>query len=40
MRKILSAVGSDVIRELLSEYGVMADIPYQEGVIEVEKAED
>lgn len=37
MRKILSAVGSDVIRELLSEYGVMADIPYQEGVIEAIK---
>ena len=37
MRKILSAVGSDVIRDLLSEYGVMADIPYQEGVIEAIK---
>ena len=37
MKKILSAVGSDVIRELLSEYGVMADIPYQEGVIEAIK---
>lgn len=37
MKKILSAVGSDVIKELLSEYAVISDIPYQEGVIEAIK---
>lgn len=37
MKKVLSAVGSDMIKELLKEYDVISDIPYQEGVIETIK---
>lgn len=37
MKKILSAVGSDIISEILNEYEVISDIPYQEGVIEAIK---
>lgn len=37
MKKVLSAVGSDMIKELLKEYEVLSDIPYQEGVIEALK---
>lgn len=41
MKKVLSAVGSDSIYEILKEYEyeLLKDIPYQEGVLEIVKRE-
>ena len=41
MKKVLTAIGSDILYEMLKEYEyeLLPDVPYQEGVIEIIKRE-
>ena len=41
MKKVLTAIGSDMLYEILKEYEyeLLPDVPYQEGVIEIIKRE-